>query len=702
MPDVTEAVDFLRQANDAESENRNLGLQDLQFRFGDQWPNYAVSSRGNDRPKLTINEIDAFIRQVCNQQRQQRPRIKVQPVDDFADPKIAKVITGLTRHIEVNSDADHAYDTAFDFAATIGWGYWRVRTDYISEDSFNQDIYIDCIDNPFTVYFDPNSKLPDGSDAEKALVTDLTRKDAFRVLYPGAQDTGFTERGTGDSDADWVTQHDIRLAEFFRIDRVKQKLVMLSDGTVVWADEIPKIQRMLQMAGIGIKGDRDSHRRTVKWCKQTCYEILEEKTLPGRWIPVVPVYWTRVQIDNKTMMQGMVRNGRDPQIMNNFWQTAVTEYLALAPKAKWLMVEGQDEGHEKEFQQANTSASPTLRYKQKDIEGNPAPPPERIAPEPPPAGLIQATMMAHENLQRVMGMFDPAVRSQQEKSGKAILAENNQSEISNFNGYDNLTRSIKHTGRIILSYVPTTYDTKRVQRIIGEDGRDELVTLNEPGQKPDETGQAIDTVLNDVTVGEYDVVMETGPGYDTKRQEGVATMIQLMGTPIGEIVAKVGADIMIRQMDAPGMDQLADRVAASNPMSQIDEKSDIPPKVQMAVKSMQQQIQELTQVIQQMEMEKKYRLDAVRMKDEGDTRRELMRQTSDAHEREITQAQKQHDTEVYALTAQNVAEINGIVQLLKSGTEHGNRMREMLGQFNHEVEMRNAEQQNKASQTETV
>src|SRR5690349_17368983 len=130
MPDVQEAIEFLRHANDAESENRQLGLQALQFRYGDQWPQYAVASRGLERPQLTINETNTYIKKVCNMQRQQRPRGKASPVDSFADPKIAKVITGLGRHIEVNSDADYAYDTAFDFAATIGWGYWRLRTDY--------------------------------------------------------------------------------------------------------------------------------------------------------------------------------------------------------------------------------------------------------------------------------------------------------------------------------------------------------------------------------------------------------------------------------------------------------------------------------------------------------------------------------------------------------------------------------------------
>lgn len=702
--DPKEAVEFLREANDADSNNRSQGLTALQFRYGDQWPTYAVASRGLDRPQLTINETNTYIKKVCNMQRQQRPRGKAQPVDDQADKKTSKIITGLGRHVEVMSDADYAYDTAFDFAATIGWGYWRLRTDYVSEDSFNQDIFIDVVDNPFTVYFDPNSKLPDGSDAEKGLITDLMRKEAFKKQYPDANAGGFQDRGAGDSDADWVSEHDIRLAEYFYVERQKAKLVMLTDGTVLWADELPRIKQLMVSAGIGVKGDRDSFKRVVKWCKQTSMDILEEKTLPGRWIPIVPVYWTNVMIDGKRVRHGLVKDAMDPARMNNFWQTAITESIALAPKAKWLIAEGQDEGHENEFRNANLSAIPVLRYKPTDVEGKPAPPPQRIQPEAPPAGMIEASFMATQALSRVMGIFDPAVRGgAQHKSDKTLNAEQGQSENTNFDGYDNLTRSIKHTWRIMLSWFPTTFDTERVQRIIGEDGRDQLVTLNEKTQAAHpETGQAIEKVLNDVTVGTYDVVMDTGPGYDTLRKEGSAAMLQLLDTPLGEKIAQVGDDLVVRNMDFPGADALADRMAAANPMAQIDENSEIPPQAQMMIKGLQDNLQKATGAINELQTELKYKLRLEDKKQDGQTKRALMKETNDAHEREITQAQKQHDTETFALSAQNVAEINALAKILTSKTEHSHRMREMIQEFEHSTALQDNQLEAKSTEKETV
>lgn len=661
MPNkVDEAIEFMRLSIDAESENRALALIDLNFRYGDQWPAYASASRGQERPQLTINEMDSYIRQVTNSQRQQRPRIKVHPVDDFADVKTAKVITGLMRHFEVNSDADNAYDTAFDFAATMGWGYWRIRHDYIAEDSFNQDIFIDSVENPFSVYFDPASKLPDGSDSEKCLVTDLMRKSTFKEQYPGAQMGEFTETATGDSDPTWVTRDEIRLAEYFLVEREKCKLVMLSNGEPMWADQLPPAALMAK-AGITVTGDRDSMKRIVKWRKQSAYDILDEKVLPWRWIPVVPVYWTNTKIDNKILRQGMVRPGMDPQRMINFWQTSITESIALAPKAKWLGYEGFDEGHENEFRNANLSSSPTLRACATGIDGQPIPLPERLQPEPPPSGTIEAAMQANQNLQRVMGMFDPKTAASAPKSGIAIQGEQSQSEMSNYHGYDNLTRSIKHTARIILSGIPKILDVPTTRRIIGEDGTPDLVKINDKQEGTDD--QAITKVLNDVRVGAYDVVMDTGPGYDTKRLQGVDAMMQLMQTPIGEKVASVGDDLLVRHMDFPGADVLADRLAAANPMSQVDESSDIPPQVQMQIKQLQAQLQQAQQEMQAMQQVIKSRSDIEQMKQDGETQREHMRAVVKSHDSMVWAAEERSQFESVERTKLHENTVNNQTKL---------------------------------------
>jgi hypothetical protein len=687
VADPAEAVEFLRSVAEAESTNRAEALDDLRFRFGDQWPTTIQNSRTiEERPCLTINETDSYLRKVVNQMRQQRPRITAHPVDDQADPKVAKVITGITRHVEENSDAANAYDLASEFAVTMGWGYWRLRTDYISEDSFYQDIYVDPVDNPFSVYFDTNSTLPDGSDAEKALITDTMRKTSFLKQYPGAMMGGFTQRATGDATTDWVSKDDIRLAEYYKVDKKPAKLVALSNGDAFYEDELPPAE-LLRAANITIKGDRQSYKRIVTWYKFTAFEELDKRVLPGRWIPVVPVYGVNIVVGGKRMKFGAVRFAKDPQRMVNFWQTAITEGVALAAKAKWLMAAGQDEGFENEWAQANRKATPVLHYNLVDVDGKPAPPPQRVAPEPPPEGAMAAAMASSQNLARVLGIFDPMMHSAQRKSDRTINAEAQQVEITNYHFYDNLTRSLKHTGRIELNWAPKIWDTTRVQRIIGEDGRPSLVKLNEKRQIEGPNGEAINQVLNDLTVGIYDVVMQTGPGYNSRRQESVATLMQLMETPLGEKIAAVADDVIVRQMDFNGAEVVADRLAAANPLAQIDETSDVPPKAQMMIKGLQQQVQKMGQALQQAGIELKFGIAKEQMKQDGETRRTLMKVTGEAHETEQTANFKQHDTEVRAVTQQNVAEIKALAALL---TKHMD-----TAALREEIAARDREQQRK-------
>jgi len=637
-PRIDEAKKFLKLANDADTNNRSEALEDLKFAAGDQWPVEIQNSRSLEaRPCLTINKIDAYVRQVTNQQRQQRPRIKVHGMNNQSDAKVSEILTGICRHIEVQSDADHAYDNAFNYAVRMGFGYWRIETDYVREDSFDQEIYIKPIHNPFTVYFDPNSILPDGSDAEKCLITQVVSKEVFRKMYPGKDDgAGFSQRGTGDSNAEWVMREDIRIAEYWYTERKADKLCLLSNGEKHFRTDLPDQEEMIAR-GIYVISERPSFKREVKQIICTAMEVLEEGKWASKYIPIIPVYGEEFIVENKRKKYGLVRMAKDPQRMYNFWKTALTESIALAPKAKWLIAEGQDEGHENEWAQANIKSMPVLRYKQKDIEGVPAPTPTRIQPEAPPAGIMAAADGINSDMQAVLGIFDPNQMPTGNISGKALNGQQQQIDLSNYHYYDNLTRSIKHTARVILDLIPKIYDNARVMRIIGDDGKPDLVEINK--KATDEQG--VEKILNDVTVGEYDVVMDTGPGYNSKRIEAVETMMPLLGADPN--LMNVAGDLIFRNMDFPGAEVIADRLAAANPLAQIDDKSPVPPQVQMQLAQSKQTIQQLQQQLQAMQLMLKNRSDVEQMKQDAETKRTLIKETNRAHDIELRDQEKHRD-----------------------------------------------------------
>jgi hypothetical protein len=656
---IEEAKQFLRFCSENDSNNRVEALDDLKFAGGDQWPVEIQNSRLlESRPYLTINKIDAYCRQISNQQRQQRPRMVAHGMNTESDEKVAEVITGILRHIENQSDADAAYDNAFEFAVRMGWGYWRILYDFPRPDSMEQEIYVKRIENPFMVYFDPNSNEPDGSDAEKCLITEVISKESFRKMYPGADDGGgFNPRGTGDSQSEWITKEDIRIAEYFYTEHKRTKLYLLSDGTTCYEDEKPK-ETVMQDAGIYVVSKRETIKKQIKWCKLTGMQVLEQRDWPGRFIPVVPVYGQQLIVDSKKKKFGLTRMAKDPQRMYNFWSTALTESVALAPKAKFLLAEGQDEGHEMEWNTANIKSMPVLRYKQTDSDGKPAPVPTRIQPEPPPTGMVTALQGLNSDLMAVVGIYDPAQLPQGMQSGKALNGQQQQTDMTNFHYYDNLTRSIRQSGRICLDLIPHIYSEERVMRIIGADGKGELVTINQKAQ--DEQG--VDQVLNDVTTGEYDIVMETGPGYASKRQEAVDSMMTLL-TADPNLMQQAG-DLVFRNMDFPGADIIADRLAAANPLAQVDEKADIPPQVQMQLKQSQMVIQQLQQQIQQMTLDMKYGASVAQQKDQAMLQKAQMEmevRREDTRMRTDTQA---HDTVIKTQTQLEIEQLKAQLALI--------------------------------------
>lgn len=658
-PRIADAIQFLQFANEADQINRSEALEDLKFAAGDQWPVEIQNSRVLEaRPCLTVNKVDAYCRQITNQMRQQRPRIKVHGMNTESDAKMAQIIQGICRHIEVQSDADQAYDKAGDFAVRMGWGYWRVTTKYTRDDSFDQDIYIEQIDNPFTVYFDPNSSQPDGSDAEKVLITTVIPKKVFKKMYPNAEiDQGFTMRGTGDQNSEWIMKEDIRLAEYFYTERKAIKLCLLSDGTSVEESDLPP-QEVLDASGITILDKRDSYKKQIKWCKLTAMQVLEEGEWAGKYIPIVPVYGQETVVEAKKKRFGLVRMAKDPQRMYNFWQTSLTESVALAPKAKWLLAEGQDEGHENEWAQANIKSMPVLRYKQTDIDGKPAPVPQRLQPEPPPTGVMAAAQSMTTDLMQVVGIFDPAQLPTGNLSGKALQGQQQQVDMTNFHYYDNLTRSIRQTGRIILDLIPKIYDKERVMRIIGDDGKPEILTINQYGQ--DEEG--IDRILNDVTIGEYDIVMDTGPGYNSKRQEAVESMMALFAAD-PTLIQQAG-DLLVRNMDFPGADTIADRLAVNNPLAKVDDKSKVPPRIQMELQQLQAQNADLQKAVQDMQVYIQQRQDIEGVKQDAETKRKLMDVTAKANDTELREETRRRDTDIDNQTKIEIEELKATVALL--------------------------------------
>lgn len=591
-------------AEEAESEIRKLALEDLEFRAGKQWPDAIQQERERDgRPCLVINRIPQFIQQVTNDQRQNRPAIKVHPVDDSADIETAKVIQGLIRHIEYNSSAEAAYDTAFEGAATGGFGYFRIVTDFADPKSFDQEIFIKRIRNQFSVFFDPYAQEPDGSDAAWAFITEDLSPEDYRAKYPKSELARESDwESIGNRAPSWIRSDSARVAEYFYREFKEVDLCLLSNGQVIEHDQLEDYAQaiMAQSQGapldIRIVKERTAQVPVIKWCKLNAVEILEETEWLGAYIPIVPVYGGELFINGKRILESVIRNAKDAQRMYNYWKSAQTEAIALAPRAPFIGAEGQFEGHENEWESANRKNHSYLEYKPVSLNGQAQPPPQRQAFEPAVQAITQAAMQAADEMKATTGIYDPSLGAQKaDQSGVAIQKLNTQAQTSNFHFVDNLTRSLKHAGRILVDLIPKIYDTQRTARIIGEDGEQKIVTLNASQPVPGQESKDGKPLLYALDAGKYDVTVDVGPGYASKRQEAVVSMMDFARS--APQVAQSCADLIVKNMDWPGAQDIADRLKKMLPPNLQEQKpgqQQIPPQVQQQMQQMGSMIDQLT------------------------------------------------------------------------------------------------------------
>lgn len=579
---LEEARERFKACLDAERENREAALEDLNFTNGEQWPLELRQQREADmRPCLTVNRLPAFIDQVVGDQRQNRPAIKVRPVDDQADPVIADILEGLIRNIEYSSNAEAAYDVAFEHAVMCGFGYFRILTQYADDGVFEQDLCIKPIRNLFSVSFDPACNEPDYSDARYAFVTELIDREEFEEMYPDISPSPI-EGGVGDRD--WTShlggKEHVRVAEYWFKKPVVRTLVMLADGKAVYEDEMPEGSEIM-VGQDGKPKTRTVETQKVCWCKITATDILEPvQEWPGRYIPIVPVLGKEVNIEGKRHLRGLIRFAKDAQRMYNYWRTATAERMAMAPKAPFLLTPEQIRGFEDMWQQANVKNQPYLLYN--DINGVNLP--QRVDFPPVPTGEMQEAQVAVDEMKATTGIFDASLGAQgNETSGRAILARQKEGDTATFAFMDNLSRAIRLAGKILIDLIPRIYDSNRVVRVLGIDGAENLVKVNAVDPM---TGK----LINDLGVGRYDVVVNSGPSYNTQRQEIVASMMELFQAQ-PQLFSVLGPD-WLQAMDWPKAEEMSDKLKRLLPPQVMDMET----KIQMAQEQMQEQ-----QIMQQMQ-----------------------------------------------------------------------------------------------------
>ncbi|AUR93146.1 portal protein [Vibrio phage 1.184.A._10N.286.49.A5] len=568
-------------------DNWEAAEDDLMFLAGEQWPSQVRTERElEQRPCLVNNVLPTFVDQVLGDQRQNRPAIKVSATDVVRVPdsetgedttlrisnttgktdyELAEVFTGLIKNIEYNCDAETSYDIAFQSAVESGMGYLRVRSDYLADETFEQDLIIDHIENQFAVTMDPNAKERDRSDMNWCLIDDTMEKEAFKEHYPDANADPVNSDSVDDMGT-WYSDNSVKISEYFTREPCVKEVALLSDGRSVYMDELEPVVDELLAKGVSIVRTRKVKTYKVFWRKITGLDVLEGPVeLPCSTIPVVPVWGKALVIKKKVIFRSIIRHSKDAQRMANYWDSAATEAVALAPKAPFIGSEGHTEGYEHQWETANTVNRSVLTYVPQ-FQGDLGP--RREQPAAIPAAEITLGMNSSEKIKATLGMYDASLGAMgNETSGRAIVARQRQGDRGSFAFIDNLTKAIRRVGKICVEMIPKIYDTERVVRLKFSDESEDFVKLNE--QILDEQTNEWVTI-NDLNVAKYDVVVTTGPAYSTQRQEAAESLIQF-ATAVPSAAA-VMADLIAQNMDFPGADVMAERLKRIIPPNVLSQK----------------------------------------------------------------------------------------------------------------------------------
>lgn len=594
----SDALEFMRDQHARMKED---------FKFSNpadpqQWDDADLRKR-KGRPCFTFDRTNQFINQVVNDARQNKPSVQILPVDSRGDKWAAQVIGGMLKHIEYQSRADHAYDLAIEHTARGGLGWIRVIPEVMRPETNEQEVRIMRVYDPMSCLLDPNSTEPDGQDARHGFVTTKLTKRAFERMYPKAK----LDTWEDDSAMVWHSDDTITVCEYFDIeDKEETRLtVALPDGgeREISEDEYWKLAEQIGTNPVVLSAKKVVTRAQT-WSKATGCEILEETEFPCRWVPLVPVYGDEVWVDGKRYLGGLVRKLRPGQVAYNIERSAALEYVESQPKAPFMVPFEAVEGHENHWERMNGPINPAwLPYNSMDEQGRPIPSPSRMSPPPFPAAFAQLGQIASQDMEAAVGMFKANLGvSGNETSGRAIQARKMEGDTATFHYADNLMRSIAQVGRIIVDMLPKLYDEKRVARIIGEDGKQDFVSVV-PGAQTVRDPQTRKVTQISIEAGAYDVRVVAGASYTTQRQEAAQGIEMILQAVPQLSPALVPALMKLR--DFPDAEKYSRMVMAMAPpqIQQIAEGDDdgpppIPAVAQNQINQLQQQLQQMQAMMQ--------------------------------------------------------------------------------------------------------
>ena len=550
---VSEAQDATKDARQAVRDAKLF----LNKRDG-QWDPYAWQKM-EGRFRGTFDMCTPIVDQISGEIEQSDFSLNVSPSGGDSSMDIAKTYDGLIRNIRNISNADAVFNDASRSNVIGGFDAVEVVQEFIDGDSFEQDLIIKKVPNAVdSVWFDVGSVKQDASDAKWCVKLIAIPAAEYKERFPEGSNlsVGDDKQSKAFFDvADFVT-----VGQLYYKKQVNIELVQMSNGAVYRDDDkFQSVQDELLQQGITIELDSNGEekRRTRK-----SWRVHSRLFDGGKWLgdeektvfndlPIIPIYGNFDIFENKVVYFGKLEKLFDQQRVLNYAMSRDIEDGALSPKKKYWATPEQTEGFESTIQTLNTNNDPLQLY-------------NHIDNQPPPfmQGGVEASSGLQTTIANTQQMISASANSfnalqgnaNPMQSGIAGSQQIEQGNIGSIKWFKALEVMVCQVGKVLMSAIPRVYDSTRQVRILEEDGTSSIVTLNQT-VFDEQTQRNVE--LNDLSKGDYDVVCDFGPAFNSQQKETTQAFLDM--AQIDPTFLQQGKDIMLKNLSVPGMDQMAER-----------------------------------------------------------------------------------------------------------------------------------------------
>jgi hypothetical protein len=565
----TQYRDEFRASVDKERDWRNEAKEDIEFFCGKQWDDrdrIALNEQG--RPTLTINRIKPLINLLSGYQRLNRYEPEFLPRTK-SDIELCTVRKGVTKYIMDQCDYASIESSVFLDGAICGRGWFEVCYEW-DHSALDGDIKVKRV-SPMDIYVDPESTAPDYSDAKFLFRGKWADKDELKAVYPEHADVidFATNEYDKAEDVDFVgleplwyqkNTHKLRLVERWgRRTESQQYYLVVIDGK----------ESLLKKEDISINHFVAGQvKKPVKLPITKTYftafigeHVLEEKESPYQhgmfpYVPFIAYY-----LGEGDMPAGVVRDIKDPQREVNKRRSQSLHILGTQANSGWIYEQGVFDAEQKSnVRKFGSMPGVMIETKQGMMTKL-----QRINPPNPPVGLFQAEQEAVQDIRDISGINEGMLGTDisQSASGKAIELRQRQAVTHIGALFDNLRRAkqqilfIMWGKRSKKGLIQQYYTDEKTFRIVGDNGQQDFITINQQVQVQDPTLGVIHKILNDLSVGEFDIVVSDTPSTATQRQSqfwALVDAISKLGIP-GEMVF----DMLIDMSDIPNREEIKKR-----------------------------------------------------------------------------------------------------------------------------------------------